>query len=145
MRLQSPVDLTSNMIMIEKSVLGETWTGDLNGAEVWRQFVELTSLAFLQYIFTLQFLRWSSFSSSNPTENYLQHCITVRVRYIGFQAQRIPSCCSGWSRTSRLHTWNTSPQPFDTASGSSPSVYDQDLNNIETTIYPRSIPLCFST
>ena len=59
--------------------------------------------------------------------------------------QRIPSCCSGWSRTSRLHTWSTSPRPFDTTSGSLPSVYDQHLNNIETTIYPRSMPLCSST
>ena len=28
MRLYFPVDLTGNMIMIEKSVLGEIWTGD---------------------------------------------------------------------------------------------------------------------
>ena len=29
MRLYSPVDLTGNLIMIEKLVLGEIWTGDL--------------------------------------------------------------------------------------------------------------------
>ena len=29
MRLYSPVDLTGNLIMIEKLVLGETWTRDL--------------------------------------------------------------------------------------------------------------------
>ena len=29
MRLYSPVDSTGNLIMIEKLVLGETWTGDL--------------------------------------------------------------------------------------------------------------------
>ena len=29
MRLYSPVDLTGNLIMIEKLVSGETWTGDL--------------------------------------------------------------------------------------------------------------------
>ena len=29
MRLYSPVDLTVNLIMIEKLVLGEIWTGDL--------------------------------------------------------------------------------------------------------------------
>ena len=30
MRLDSLVDLTGNFIMIEKLVLGETWTGDLS-------------------------------------------------------------------------------------------------------------------
>ena len=30
MRLYSPVDLTGNLIMIEKLVLGEIWTGDLS-------------------------------------------------------------------------------------------------------------------
>ena len=29
MRLYSPVDSTGNLIMIEKLVLGEIWTGDL--------------------------------------------------------------------------------------------------------------------
>ena len=29
MRLYFPVDLTGNLIMIEKLVLGEIWTGDL--------------------------------------------------------------------------------------------------------------------
>ena len=29
MRLYLPVDLTGNLIMIEKLVLGEIWTGDL--------------------------------------------------------------------------------------------------------------------
>ena len=29
MRPYFPVDLTGNLIMIEKSVLGGTWTGDL--------------------------------------------------------------------------------------------------------------------
>ena len=29
MRLYSPVDLTGNLITIEKLVLGEIWTGDL--------------------------------------------------------------------------------------------------------------------
>ena len=29
MRLYSPVDLTGKLIMIEKLVLGGTWTGDL--------------------------------------------------------------------------------------------------------------------
>ena len=29
MRLYFPVDLTGNLIMIEKLVLGGTWTGDL--------------------------------------------------------------------------------------------------------------------
>ena len=129
MRLHSPVDSTSNLIMImtvknilirsgiPSCLISQLFSGiwivsmtkfspstkvlycivlywevclgwDLNQGPQWRRGSKTFCYTDIAHIFefVLQFLRWS-FSSSNPTENYLQHCITVRIRYIGLQAR----------------------------------------------------------
>ena len=61
MRLYFPVDLTDNLIMIEKLVLGEIWTGDLpifnpdalTSAPSWQAKAKMSSLDSLEWVTTL--------------------------------------------------------------------------------------------